>query len=140
MNFDFTDDQQAIKATAREFLADRFRPERVRELAEAGRYDHALWREMAELGWPGIFIDEDHGGQGLGMVELVILLEELGYALAPAPFLSNAAAGLLIAHAGSDAQRERLLPGIASGAELGAAGIAHGGSALVADAPEASAV
>ena len=47
---------------------------------------------MSELGWAGIFIEEDHGGQGLGIVELVILMEELGYALAPVPFLSNAAA------------------------------------------------
>ena len=53
------------------------------------------------------------------MVELVILMEELGYALAPPPFLSNAAAGLLIQHAGSDEQRERWLPGIASGEQRG---------------------
>ena len=101
MNFDFTDDQQAIKRTAKEFLADRFRPERVRELAESRAYDEEAWREMCELGWPGIFIDERHGGQGLGVVELVILMEELGYALAPVPFMSNAAAGLAIQFAGT---------------------------------------
>jgi alkylation response protein AidB-like acyl-CoA dehydrogenase len=140
VNFGFTDDQQAIKATAREFLADRFRLERVREMAEAGRYDDALWREMAELGWPGIFIGEEHGGQGLGTVELMILLEELGYALAPSPYLSNAIAGLLIRHAGSDEQRERWLPGIAAGTELGAAGASHGGRALVPDAGAAAVV
>jgi alkylation response protein AidB-like acyl-CoA dehydrogenase len=93
VNFDFTDDQQAIKRTARDFLASRFKPEKVRELAEAGSYDDALWSEISELGWPGIFIDEDHGGQGLGAIELVILQEELGYALAPTPFFSNTAAG-----------------------------------------------
>ena len=96
MNFDFSDDQHAIKRTARDFLADRFKLERVRELAEAGEYDDAAWREMCELGWAGIFIDEEHGGQGLGVVELVILMEELGFALAPVPFLSNAAAGLAL--------------------------------------------
>ena len=79
MNFDFTDDQQAIKRTARDLLADRFKPERVRELAEAKAYDDEAWKEMCELGWAGIFIDEEHGGQELGTVELVILLEELGY-------------------------------------------------------------
>ena len=105
MNFDFTDDQQAIKSTAREFLAARLKPEKLRQLAESGSYDDALWKEMSELGWPGIFVGEEHGGQGLGVVELVILTEELGYALAPAPFLSNAAAGLMIQHAGSDEQR-----------------------------------
>jgi alkylation response protein AidB-like acyl-CoA dehydrogenase len=135
MNFDFTDDQQAIKRTAREFLADRFRPEKLRELAESGDYDDGLWREMAELGWAGIFVDEDHGGQGLGVVELVILMEELGYALAPSPFLSNAAAGLLIQHAGSDEQRERWLPGIAAGESLGTVAVVRDGAApLVPDA------
>ncbi len=77
MNFDFTDDQQAIKRTANEMLAARFKPERVRELSEAGSYDDEAWKEMSELGWPGIFIDEDHGGQGLGVVELVIEAELL---------------------------------------------------------------
>ncbi len=66
MNFDFSDDQQAIKRTARELLADRFGPERVRGLAEGERYDDEVWRELSELGWPGIFIDERYGGQGLG--------------------------------------------------------------------------
>jgi alkylation response protein AidB-like acyl-CoA dehydrogenase len=138
LNFDLSDDQQAIKATAREFLADRFRIERVRELAERGVYDDDLWREMAELGWPGIFIEERYGGQGLGLVELVILMEELGYALAPSPFFSNAAAGLLIQHAGSDEQKERFLPGIAGGEALGAAGVKHDGQGLVADAARAA--
>src|ERR671910_1938838 len=101
MHFDFNDDQQAIKSTAREFLAARYPAEKMRELAEAGEYDDALWREVAELGWPGIFIGEEHGGQGLGVLELVIVMEELGYALAPSPFFSNAAAGLVIQAAGS---------------------------------------
>jgi alkylation response protein AidB-like acyl-CoA dehydrogenase len=138
VNFDFSDDQQAIKRTAREFLESRFGAEKVRELAEAGRYDEELWREMSELGWPGIFIPESHGGQGLGTVELVILLEELGYALAPCPFLSNAAAGLILVEAGSDEQRERWLPGIASGEARGTAGLLSNGEArLVPDADSA---
>ena len=68
MNFDFTDDQHAIKRTAKELLAERFKAERVRELAEAGRYDDDAWKEVSELGWPGIFIGEEHDGQGLGTV------------------------------------------------------------------------
>ena len=141
MNFDFTDDQHSIKATAKEFLASRFKADKVRELAEAGTYDDALWREMTELGWAGIFIGEEHGGQGLGVVELVILMEELGYALAPSPFLSNAAAGLVIQHAGSDAQRERWLPGIASGEARGTVGVVTNGAApLVPDADSAEVI
>ena len=129
MNFDFSDDQQAIKRTANELLAARFKPERVRELAEAGDYDDDAWKELCELGWPGIFIAEEHGGQGLGTVELIILIEELGYALAPLPFLSNAAAGLVLEHAGSDEQKERWLPGVASGEARGTVGLVHDGVA-----------
>ena len=81
MNFDFTDDQHDIKRTARELLAKRSTWERVRAAAEGGRYDDELWSELCGLGWPGIAIDEQHGGQGLGVVELAILLEELGYAV-----------------------------------------------------------
>ena len=138
MNFDFSDDQQAIKRTAKDLIADRFKFERVRELAEAGAYDDDAWKELCELGWPGIFIEEAYGGQGLGVVELVILMEELGYALAPVPFLSNAAAGLVIQAAGSDDQKQRWLPGIASGELRGAAGMVTGDEAkLVPDADEA---
>ena len=141
MNFDFTDDQQAIKRTANEMLAARFKPERVRELAESGEHDEGAWKEMAELGWAGIFIDEQHGGQGLGIVELVILMEELGYALAPVPFLSNAAAGLALQFAGSDEQKERWLPGIASGEARGTVGMVRDGEArLVPDADSAEVI
>jgi alkylation response protein AidB-like acyl-CoA dehydrogenase len=141
VNFDFTDDQQAIKRTANEFLADRFPPERMRELAEAKAYDEEAWREMGELGWPGIFIDESHGGQGLGVVELVILMEELGYALAPVPFLSNAAAGLALQFAGTPELRERWLPGIASGETRGTVGLLSNGEArLVPDADSADVI
>ena len=141
MNFDFTDDQQAIKSTANEMLAARFKPEHVRELAEAGEYDDGAWKEMAELGWSGIFIDEEHGGQGLGIVELVILMEELGYVLAPVPFLSNAAAGLALQVAGTDEQKERWLPGIASGEARGTVGVLRDGEArLVPDADSAEVI
>ena len=141
MNFDFTDDQQAIKRTANEMLAARFKPERMRELAEGERYDDDAWKEMCELGWAGIFIDEDHGGQGLGIVELVILMEELGYALAPVPFLSNAAAGLALQFAGTDEQKERWLPGIASGEARGTVGMVRDGEArLVPDADSAEVI
>jgi alkylation response protein AidB-like acyl-CoA dehydrogenase len=141
VNFDFTDDQQAIKRTANELLAARFKPERVRELAEAEKYDDAAWKEMSELGWAGIFIDEEHGGQGLGIVELVILMEELGYSLAPVPFLSNAAAGLALQFAGTDEQKERWLPGIASGEARGTVGMVRDGEArLVPDADSAEVI
>lgn len=122
MNFDFSDDQHEIKRTARELLGKRSSWERVREAAEAGRYDDGLWRELCELGWPGIALAEQHGGQGLGVVELAILLEELGYACAATPLMGSALAGLAIAAAGSEEQRGRWLPGLASGELRGALG------------------
>ena len=122
MRFDFDDIQREIKDTARQFLGTRFKPEKVRELAESGSYDDALWREVSELGWPGIAIAEQYGGQGLGMVELMILCEELGQACAPLPFLSNACAGLVIEGAGSDEQKQRWLGAIAAGDGRGAFG------------------
>ena len=122
MRFDFNDEQGEIKGTAKQFIASRFKADKVRELAEAGSYDDALWTEVSELGWPGIAIAEEYGGQGLGMVELVVLCEELGFACAPLPLLSNAAAGLAIEAAGSDEQKSRWLPGIASGEGRGAFG------------------
>jgi alkylation response protein AidB-like acyl-CoA dehydrogenase len=122
MRFDFNDEQAEIKDTAKQFLASRFKPDVVRELAEANRYDDALWTEVSDLGWPGIAIDEQFGGQGLGMVELIVLCEELGFACAPLPFLANAAAGIAIESAGSDAQKQLYLPGIASGEGRGAIG------------------
>ena len=110
----------------------------MRELAEAARYDDAHFSELAELGWAGIFVDEEYGGQGLGTVELAILMEELGYSLAPVPFLSNAAAGLMLQHSGSDEQRSRWLPGVASGKARGTVGIVRDGAApLVPDAQSA---
>jgi alkylation response protein AidB-like acyl-CoA dehydrogenase len=87
----------------------------VRAAAEGRAYDDALWRELCELGWPGIAVAEQHGGQGLGAVELAVLLEQLGYACAATPFLSSAVAAAAIQAAGSDDQRARWLPGLASG-------------------------
>ena len=129
MDFGLTDDQREIQRTARELLAERARPERVREHAEAGRSDQALWRELSELGWPGIAIAEENGGQGLGRIELSILCEELGRALAPVPFLPSVMAATLIEHAGSPDQRARWLPALAGGESTGALGMAVDGTA-----------
>jgi alkylation response protein AidB-like acyl-CoA dehydrogenase len=120
MNFELTDDQQAIKRTAKEFLAARYKPETVRGIAEgeAGPSEEQ-WRELAELGWPGVIVPESDGGLGLGAVELVVIQEEMGYALAPSPLLSTLAATLLLVSAGTDAQRERWLGPLAGGQARG---------------------
>jgi alkylation response protein AidB-like acyl-CoA dehydrogenase len=135
MNFDLTGDQQEIQRTARDLLATRATPDRVREHAEAGTDDDALWGELVELGWPGIAIGEEHGGSGLGLVELAVLATELGRAVAPVPFLSTAMAGVVLQAAGSDAQRARWLPGLASGEQTGTVALA---GQLVPDAQRAA--
>jgi len=115
MDFDLTEDQREIKNVARELLGARSPWARVRQAAEAGAYDADLWREIVELGWPGIAVAEQYGGQGLGAVELAVLLEELGYACAATPFLATAVAAAVIQAGGSDEQRARWLPGLAAG-------------------------
>src|SRR5688500_19220102 len=126
MRFTLSDDQQEIKRTARDLLTTRSTWEKVRTNAEAGTYDDALWKELAELGWPGISVSEEHGGQGLGIVELCALLEELGYACATVPFLGSVCAALAIEHAGSPEQRSEWLPKLASGEARGRLGPPRG--------------
>jgi alkylation response protein AidB-like acyl-CoA dehydrogenase len=102
VNFDLSEDQRTIKSTAREFLAARYPPAEVRRLAledERGFTD-AQWREIVELGWPEI--------AELGTVEMIVLAEELGYAVAPTPLQSTWAAGLLGASI-ADGQRGALV-------------------------------
>jgi alkylation response protein AidB-like acyl-CoA dehydrogenase len=141
VNFDLNDEQQEIQSTAKEFLADRFKAAKVRELAESRSYDDGLWRQMSELGWPGIAIPEDDGGQGLGMVELAVLLEQSGYACAPSPLLGSAGAALMVSAAGSDEQRAEWLPKLASGEATGSfGGFAEGESTLFCDLPTADVV
>ena len=120
MYFDLTDEQQAIKSTARDFLASRFKSERIREIAasESG-FDESGWQEMAELGWAGLALPEEQGGQGLGIVDLAVLFEELGYAMAPSPLLSNTIVGLALSAGGSDEQKERWLRPLAEGSLRG---------------------
>ncbi len=124
MQFDFTEDQHEIKRTAKDLLAQRSTSEKVRTAAESGSYEQSLWAELAELGWPGVAISEDHSGGGLGIIELATLLEEGGYALANSPLLASAACAIAIQEAGSDAQKKEWLPKLASGQVTGSFGIA----------------
>jgi alkylation response protein AidB-like acyl-CoA dehydrogenase len=127
--FDLTDEQQAIKATARDFLAARFKSERVREIAAStDGFDADGWREMSALGWAGLALPEEWGGQGLGIVDLAVLFEELGYALAPSPLFSNTVVGLALAHCGSDEQRQRWLRPLAHGALRGTPALIDAGT------------
>ena len=110
MDFDLNDEQKQIKEVAHELLSARSPFSKVREAAEAGAYDPELARELVELGWPGIAVYTDHGGQDLGFVELAVVLEELGYACAATPLTSSATAAAVIEATGSLEQRSRWLP------------------------------
>ena len=136
MNFDYTDEQKALKDQARRFLSD-VSPlgvaRRVLEDPSTG-FDEALWKRIAEQGWCGAAIPEAYGGLEFGYVELCALAEELGRAIAPVPFASSVyqfAETLL--HAGSETQKLELLPGIASGELIGTVAFSEGPGVLVAD-------
>ena len=123
MNFDYTDDQKALKDQARRFLTDNAPISAARAVLEnpAAGFDAKLWAKVGAQGWCGAAIPENYGGLGLGYVELCALAEELGRSLAPIPFASSVyqfAEALLVA--GSEAQKEKLLPQIASGELIGA--------------------
>jgi alkylation response protein AidB-like acyl-CoA dehydrogenase len=129
MYFDLTDEQQAIRSTARDFLAARYKSERIRELAESeAGFEQSDWEEMAELGWPGLALPEEWGGQGLGIVDLAVLFEEMGYALAPSPLLSTTVAGLALAANGTGEQKERWLRPLAEGRARGAVALFDAGT------------
>ena len=120
MNFDLSDEQRMLQSAAKEMLAARFTPTRIRELGESETgFSEEIWRETAELNWPGLIVSEEHAGQALGTVDLVVLMEQLGYALAPGPFLSNTFAALALEAAATDEQRERYLAPLALGEKRG---------------------
>jgi len=125
VDFDLTEDQKEIKRVAHELLASRSPWAKVREAAQLGEYDQALWRELVELGWPGIAVAEEHGGQGLGVVGLAVLAEELGYACAATPFVPTAAVAAAISAGAHDDVRRRVLPGLVSGELRGGFGTAE---------------
>jgi alkylation response protein AidB-like acyl-CoA dehydrogenase len=118
-----------LQAAAKEMLAARFKVEKIRKLGESETgFDEAIWRETSELNWPGLIVSEEWGGQALGTVELVVLMEQLGYALAPGPFLSNTFAALALEHTATDEQRERYLAPLAAGELRGTLALwDHGG-------------
>src|ERR1041385_2514666 len=128
MNFDFSDDQKQMRDAARKFLTEKCPPKAVREVLDGkAPYDKALWQGLAEMGFLGVAIPEAFGGAGAGHLELCVIAEEMGRANAPVPFSSTvylAAEALLLA--GSDAQKQKWLPTIASGEAIGTLALFEG--------------
>jgi hypothetical protein len=133
MNFDFSDDQKFLKDEARKFLEAECGVAKVRAVLNDDKksYDAELWGKIAGQGWLGAAIPEEHGGLGLGHLELCAIAEELGRVCAPVPFGSTVyflAEALMLA--GSDAQKATLLPKIAAGELIGAFATVEGPGAL----------
>ena len=134
MSIAITEDHRALADTARAFAADRGLIKEARAMLE-GEHDRrpSSWAEMASLGWLGLHLEESVGGSGFGLPELVVVIEQLGRAVAPGAFVPTVAASAVIAAAGSAEQRARWLPGLADGTRTAAVGlsgdlVAAGGS------------
>ena len=120
MDFDFTEEQEAVAKVARELFEHRATPEHLTDL-ESGdvRFDESLWRELAAADLLGISLPENVGGSGQGFVELALLLAEVGWSVAPVPVYATLLLGAdTIARFGDDAQRERYLPAVVDGSSL----------------------
>jgi len=128
MNFDFSDEQKQLRDEARKFLAEKCSPKAVRTVLDGKEpYDRELWKGLADMGFLGVAIPEEFGGAGAGHLELCVISEEMGRALAPVPFSSTvylAAEAILLA--GSDAQKQKWLPLIASGGAIGTLALFEG--------------
>ena len=129
MNLEFSEDQKFVQQTARDFLAKHAGLDVCRKVLEAAgaHSDPALWKGVAEMGWLGAVVPESHGGAGLGHLELVLIAEEIGRSLAPIPFAGSvylATEAILLY--GSDAQKQKWLPRLASGEVIGTFAMAEG--------------
>ncbi|MFC2071046.1 acyl-CoA dehydrogenase family protein, partial [Chloroflexota bacterium] len=117
MNLDFSEEQIMLRSMARDFLADKFPKKIVKELedSETG-YSPDIWKEMVELGWMGLAIPEEYGGEGMTFLDLAVLLEEMGRACLPGPYYSTVVLGALpILSLGSEEQKQKYLTEIAAG-------------------------
>jgi alkylation response protein AidB-like acyl-CoA dehydrogenase len=117
MDVRFTEEQELLRTSVRDVLARECPMSAVRDTMERPQgFSDELWKAMAGLGWTGLAVPRSCGGAGLGLVDLCVVLEEMGRVLAPGPFFSSVAlGGLGVALAGSPTQRERFLPGVAAG-------------------------
>jgi 3-oxocholest-4-en-26-oyl-CoA dehydrogenase beta subunit len=116
MDFSFDDGQELFKRSARKFFETYGDKSVVKEIeASESGFSAALWKGMADLGWMGVLIPPEYDGLGSSLLELAVLLEEMGRAAMPTPFLYNVTATLAILEAGSEEQKKSYLPKIATG-------------------------
>jgi alkylation response protein AidB-like acyl-CoA dehydrogenase len=129
MELEFTSDQEELRDSVRAVLERECPIGLVRSVVEDGVAPDALWKQMVELGWPALTVPDEHGGLGLGWVELAVVVEELGRAVAPGPFVPTVGLFLPAVQATADAaQLARVLPRIAEGSLTGALALTEAGS------------
>ena len=121
MNLEFSEDQKFIQQNAREYLTEHATLDVCRRVLESDEpYAQELWKGVAEMGWLGTTVPEEYGGTGLGHLELVLIAQEVGRALAPIPFGSSVyLATEALLQFGSDEQKKQWLPGLCSGERIG---------------------
>jgi alkylation response protein AidB-like acyl-CoA dehydrogenase len=115
MNFDFSDDQEQLRDAVRKWVDRSYGFERRRAAVKAGGLDRAAYGELCELGLAGLYIAEDHGGMGMGPVEAMVMLEELGRGIVLEPVAQSLVAGGVIQGYAPEAVKSAWLPRIASG-------------------------
>ncbi|HYV01383.1 MAG TPA: acyl-CoA dehydrogenase family protein, partial [Actinomycetota bacterium] len=111
MDFTFSDEQEALRASVRGFLRDRYPIERVAGIADGDGFDRSEWRWVADQGWIGISVPEQDGGAGLSFLDEIVVVEEMGRALYPGPYLSGVILGIAAACAGSHPRLRALVSG-----------------------------
>ncbi len=117
MDFLFSEEQEMLRTSARDFLETECTEKVVRDV-EAGDlgYSPELWKKIADLGWLGLVYPEQYGGAGMSVIDLAVLYEEIGRAMLPGPHMSTVVlGGLTILEAGSDQQKAEILSGVAKG-------------------------
>jgi alkylation response protein AidB-like acyl-CoA dehydrogenase len=128
MHFGLTEEQLLLQETVRGFVAGECPPARLRELFDAGTgHDPGLWKGLSEIGLAGLLVPEAEGGAGLELLELALVMEELGAGALPGPLLGHALATLAIRLAGSADQQRRWLPDLASGERIATVALAERG-------------
>jgi len=117
MDFGFSEEQEMLRQSARQFLETECAMPYVRKMMDNDTgYSEDQWKKMGDLGWTGLILPEEHGGSGLNMVDLVVVLEEMGRVVMPGPFFATVIlGGLAIDLGGSAVQKKKYLPGIAAG-------------------------
>ncbi|HVA82056.1 MAG TPA: acyl-CoA dehydrogenase family protein [Candidatus Binataceae bacterium] len=135
MDFGFSEEQEMLRDAAKRFLADNCPTKFVRQMmADATGHDQAFWKKIVELGWPGLLVPENYGGQGGAFLDLTVVIEEAGKALVPGPFFTAALLGVpLVVEGGSEAQKKELLPRMAKGEFIGTLALAEAAGRFDAD-------